>query len=422
MITDIFAGPGGWDTGARLAGYAGPLVGVEWDDAACRTAIAAGHPRIRADVSTFDPTVFTGLVDGLIASPPCQAWSMAGDRKGELDRDAVYARIAAFAAGREPDAEYEWADERSHLTAEPMRWAVALKPRWIACEQVPAVLPLWQYMAELLRGQGYRAWAGILSAEEYGVPQTRKRAILIARRDGIPVGPPVPTHQSYRAGQQVNTDAGLFGALLPAPVSMADALGWAEDTVVVSNYGTGGDARDRGERLASVPSSTVTSKIDRAKVVAQARNSSPGAYTIRANASGSQRSGTEWRMAPAGRTSKMVEPRPITDPAHTLTTKATAAWVWRNGLQENATSRGMAEPAGTVYCSRPGNLSLASDSDSRQVTVQEAAVLQSFPADYPWQGTKSAQYRQVGDAVPPLLAAAILRPLLRDAVEMRDAA
>lgn len=88
---DLFAGPGGWDIGARRLGIE-PL-GIELDAAACnvRTHIAAGHPTLQADVAALDPLDFP--CELLIASPPCTAFSMAGKGAG---RDAMeeYANIA----------------------------------------------------------------------------------------------------------------------------------------------------------------------------------------------------------------------------------------------------------------------------------------------------------------------------------------
>jgi site-specific DNA-cytosine methylase len=50
-------------------------------------------------------------------------------------------------------------------------------------------------------------------------------------------------------------------------------------------------------------------------------------------------------------------------------------------------------------------------SDTTRITVQEAALLQTFPADYPWQGGLGQQFQQVGNAVPPLLAAHLIAEL-----------
>jgi DNA (cytosine-5)-methyltransferase 1 len=54
------------------------------------------------------------------------------------------------------------------------------------------------------------------------------------------------------------------------------------------------------------------------------------------------------------------------------------------------------------------NGSTKSRNDGVRVSIQEAGVLQSFPWDHPWQGKKSDQFLQAGNAVPPLMARAVL--------------
>jgi hypothetical protein len=85
-------------------GFKPRSLAVEWDDAACKTAVAAGHPRVRADVARFHLDHLLGLVWLLILSPPCQAWSRSGKRKGILDQPAIFAHaMRVIAAG-------EWID------------------------------------------------------------------------------------------------------------------------------------------------------------------------------------------------------------------------------------------------------------------------------------------------------------------------
>lgn len=236
-VIDLFAGVG-WDVAARELGL-DPL-GIEWDVDACATRKALGMRTVQADVSALDPLDFAPIW-GEIASPPCPTWSSAG--KGAGTRDVVHCIQAAqdLASGRDTREQHRRAceDERSILVVEPLRWALALKPEWIALEQVPPVLDYWRLTARLLEQHGWRCWTGVLEAERYGVPQTRERAILMASRSSQP-HPPKATHQRFVSGEPARHEITLEGEILPW-VSMAEALGWgmAERPSVTVAAGSG---------------------------------------------------------------------------------------------------------------------------------------------------------------------------------------
>ncbi|MER5482966.1 DNA cytosine methyltransferase [Streptomyces sp. NPDC002812] len=262
-FVDLFAGPGGLDLGARNAGV--PSVGIEKDPNAVATRLAAGLPTVHGDVRDFGPADFPET-NALAGGPPCQTFSGAGLGAGRAQLDRIVAAVKQAGADGHVTAP-AGADERTALVLEPLRWtlaaATASRPyEVVVLEQVPAVLPIWAAYTAVLEGIGYSARCGILTTEEYGLPQTRRRAVLVARLHG-PVALPAPTHRPFRRGVP-RCDGNQ--ALKPW-VSMADALPGRGPFTAISNYGTGGDPKARGRRDCDEPAFTVTGKISRLRLV-----------------------------------------------------------------------------------------------------------------------------------------------------------
>jgi DNA (cytosine-5)-methyltransferase 1 len=344
-VLDLFAGPGGWGEGLRDLGY--EAHGIDSDPLACATAEAAGHERLLADVAALDPAGFSGAL-GLVASPPCQAYSRAGKGLGKLDKPRVLACARELSEGHDSRTRHRarCEDERSLLTVEPLRWALALRPRWLVMEQVPAVAELWSAFADLLSAHGYRCAVGLLSAERFGVPQVRKRAFLIASLDGA-VELPAPTHRSFDPRRHEPRED---EAHLPSWRSMAEALGWGHEPARLR--------RDDARPCRSLDSPSET-------VVAGSRN-----WRIE--------SFPDWtRRRPA--TTLLGDPR------------ITAPGSWPRCGRRAEIVRG-----------RPV-----------RVSVEQAGILQGFRHDYPWQGSRSQRFAQIGNAVPPPLAACVLAEAMR---------
>ncbi|WP_093772952.1 DNA cytosine methyltransferase [Streptomyces sp. yr375] len=357
-LVDLFAGPGGLDLAAEILDI--PSIGIEWDDDAVATRLAARLKTEPGDVRLFGPgNLGFEECNVLSGGPPCQTFSIAGSGSGRKALDLVTGFIHRMHAWYEREKAGErgenWEDiqreldklddERTGLVLQPLRWIfeAMLRPRHggtapepfevIVLEQVPAVIEVWHEYEKVLRKVGYKTYAKVFHTEQYGVPQTRRRAVLVARHDDFPKDFLSPTHQQYRKG--VAPAEALFGGRA-AWVSMSDALNdvyrhvgvkqadrRAKRFCVVSNYGSGGDPKARGRRESNEPSATVTGK-------------------------------------------------------------------WKRNRIVSADAR---------------------ETEMERLSNEEAGVFQSFPYRYPWRGNDQAQ--QIGNAVPPRFGVHVLSAALQ---------
>ena len=165
---DLFSGCGGLSLGLKQAGFR-VLAAVEFDEVAVQTytanhkGVVLKHSDIRAvsaDALRRELGLRKGELDLLAGCPPCQGFSTLRTRNGAM-------RIE---------------DPRNGLVSEMLRFADAFRPKAIMMENVPKLIEhgTFAHLCWGLVSLGYIVTYGIKDAADYGVPQRRRRLILLA--------------------------------------------------------------------------------------------------------------------------------------------------------------------------------------------------------------------------------------------------
>lgn len=378
---DLFAGAGGLTEGFRQAGYR-CCYANDIDPWAVKT-FQHNHPGTLAECRPIEEVdtgklrdsigLEVGELDILIGGPPCQGFSINA-----------------------PDRFLE--DPRNSLFKHYIRFLDEFRPKTLLIENVPGMLSLGngaifnQIVAELEK-RGYSVSARILLAAHYGVPQERWRMIILGSRKGNAPEHPAPTHYAnananFRGGRTLTYSLGPLDrmVLLPA-VHVAEALSdlpKLELAKGAEEMGYDNDVECEFARHMRHGSSKVFNHF-------AARLSPQNVERMKFI-----KPGGNWTDIPEGLLPNGMKKARRSD--HTKRYGRLRA----DGF------------AGTnlTKCDPHWSAVFLPDQD-RTLTVREAARIQSFPDRYRFLGPRVAQYEQVGNAVPVLMAKAIAESIVK---------
>lgn len=353
-VIDLFCGAGGLSEGFRQAGYQ-ILLGSDINPVFGETFTRSHTEAKFADKpisSLLSSEIFkcTGLgkgqLDILVGGPPCQGYSVYNHGRGEHD-------------------------PRAGLFREYLRLVRELAPKWLVMENVTGLLSisggsLIRTIAEEISKLGYVVEWRTLRAEDYGVPQERRRVVFIANRVG-----------ATNLFPEIE-----YGDGLKPYTTIWDAIGDLPRLAAEDN--------------SDYPSSPFT---DYQREMRTGKTKLANHYGPKLGKANLERiryipQGGSWRDIPfdllpegmkrahrSDHTKRYGRPR-VTDLSCTILTKCDIHWGAYIHPNEN-----------------------------RAFTVREAARLQSFRDDFVFSGSMTEQFVQVGNAVPPMMARSIARSI-----------
>jgi DNA (cytosine-5)-methyltransferase 1 len=370
---DLFSGAGGITLGLANAGF--DVVFCADHNAACEATHRRNFPHIpfhRADIEKLTGReilsragIARGELDLLIGGPPCQGFSIIGQR--EL-----------------------W-DPRNGLFKQFLRIAKELQPRVCVIENVSGLATLnkgavLQEIGRAFDEAGYDVDCAELLAAQYGVPQMRWRMFFIGwRRDQKKRGGfPLPTHG--RRG---------IGDLVPnRTIDPADSKGFvtiAEAIRDLPRIEAGEEARSYTHKPRSAFQQAMRE---------DAGDELANHYAARLSQQNMERlrvlkPGQDWRSLP-----HHLLPAGMQRALRKDHTRRYRRMKW-DGIARSIITR-FRDPKSGEYIH---------PEQDRTISIREAARLQSFPDWFVFEGNTSDQYDQVGNAVPPLLARAVATEL-----------